>query len=347
LCPMRLSKNDLLAARVGLELRFVQIAGLLSIILICTMAGCSPRRTAAPAPPPPPATTTSSRPDAPTPPRREVAILFNGAPGYSEVATQLRKLLPVTTYRLTVVNVDDVSSPAVLTSLRGKSGLFVVAIGLPAARIARDKLTAPVVFAQVFNYQELLVTGKTVRGVASMPPLDLQVQEWKKLDPKLRRMGLIVSSSHTDLIPQAERAATAASLAIRHEISASDRETLYLFKRLAPQIDGLWLVPDDRILSPAVLRELLSYAVSHGVRVCVFSDSLLQWGALMSASPTPEDTARTLRRVLDTMMAGGAKTTPALTPLSEVGVRFNLQVAMRLGLPIPPRDAWVIRGGAR
>jgi len=59
---MRLSKNDLLAARVGLELRFVQIAGLLSIILICTMAGCSPRRTAAPAPPPPPATTTSSRP---------------------------------------------------------------------------------------------------------------------------------------------------------------------------------------------------------------------------------------------------------------------------------------------
>jgi hypothetical protein len=52
-----------------------------------------------------------------------------------------------------------------------------------------------------------------------------------------------------------------------------------VFKRLAPQIDGLWLVPDDRILSPAVLRELLNYAVSHGVRVCVFSDTLLQWGA--------------------------------------------------------------------
>jgi ABC-type uncharacterized transport system substrate-binding protein len=186
-----------------------------------------------------------------------------------------------------------------------------------------------------------------MRGVASMPPLDLQVQEWKKLDPRLRRVGLIVSQSHAALIPQAERAGTGASLTVRHEVSGSDRETLYLFKRLAPQIDGLWLVPDDRILSPAVLRELLSYAVSHGVRVCAFSDSLLEWGALMSASATPEDTARTLRRVLEKMMAGGTNATPELTPLSEVGVRINVQVATRLGLPTPPRQAWVIRGGTR
>jgi ABC-type uncharacterized transport system substrate-binding protein len=343
----RLSKNDLLAARAVFELRNAPVAGLLCIILICGIAGCSPRRNAAPGPASSVRPNASPPPNVPAPTRREVAILFNGAAGYSDVAMQLRKLLPLEAYRLTVANVDDVSSPAILNSLRGRPGLFVVAIGLPAARIARDKLTAPVVFAQVFNYQELLVTGKTVRGVASMPPLDLQVQEWKKLDPKLRRMGLIVSQSHTDLIPLAERAAMGASLVMRHEISASDRETLYLFKRLAPQIDGLWLVPDDRILSPAVLRELLSYAVSHGVRVCVFSDTLLQWGALMSASATPEDTARTLRRVLEAMMAGGTQTTPSLTPLSEVGVRFNMHVAMRLGLPIPPREAWVIRGGTR
>jgi len=334
------------AARAARKMRFLPVAGFLSIVLIGAIAGCSPRRTASPSPPVtvPPVTV---RPNVPVPPRREVAILFNRAAGYSEVASQLRKLLPVETYRLTVIDVDDVNSPVALNALRGRPALFVVAVGLPAARIARDRLNAPVVFAQVFNYQELLVAGKTVRGVASMPPLDIQVQDWKKLDPKLRRVGLIVSESHTELIPQAERAATAASVTFRHEISGSDRETLYLFRRLAPQIDGLWLVPDDRILSPTVLRELLSYAVSHGVRVCVFSDSLLQWGALMSASPTPEDTARTLRRVLEAMMAGGANATPAVTPLSEVGVRFNMQVAMRLGLPMPARDTWVIRGGHR
>jgi ABC-type uncharacterized transport system substrate-binding protein len=272
-----------------------------------------------------------------------VAILYNDAAGFTEVANQLRKLLPMETYRLTVIDVEAPNSQTSLNALRSKTGLFVVAIGLPAARIARDRLTAPVIFTQVFNYQELVVGPRAMRGVAAMPPLDIQVQDWKKLDPKLRRVGLIVSAAHKDLIAQAERAGKLASLTVRHEISASDRETLYLFKRLAPQIDGLWLVPDDRILSPTVLREVLSYAVSHGVRVCAFSDALLPWGALMSASPTPEDTARTVRRVLDSMMQRGASSVPPLTQLSEVGVRINTQVAGRLGLPAPTRGSWVIR----
>jgi hypothetical protein len=177
-----------------------------------------------------------------------------------------------------------------------------------------------------------------------MPPLDLQVRDWKKIDPHLRRLGLIVSQQQTDLIPLAERAAAAAAVTIKHEISDSDRATLYLFKRLAPQIDGLWLVPDDRILSPTVLRELLSYAVSHGVRVCVFSDAVLDWGALMSASPTPEDIARTLRRVLEAMMKNGGSAVPPLTPLSELIVRINMQVAGRFGLSLPPRGSWIVRG---
>jgi ABC-type uncharacterized transport system substrate-binding protein len=274
-----------------------------------------------------------------------VAILFNNAPGYVDVAAQLRKLLPAETYRITLADVDAASSRGLIASLRTRTDLVVIAIGLPAARIARDQLRAPVIFAQVFNYQELLVTtGRAIRGVTAMPPLDLQIQAWKKLDPKLRRVGLIVSQSHTELIAQAERATEAAALTIRHEISGSDRETLYLFKRLAPQIDGLWLVPDDRILSPPVLREMLDYAVSHGVRVCVFSDALLEWGAVMSASPAPEDIARTLRRVLDSMVAGGSTAVPPLTPLSDVVIRLNTDVAGRLGLARPPRPSWVLRG---
>ena len=334
----RLSKTELLAARALFRSRFARVAGPFLLILLGALSGCSSRRPTAPPPLPPRAV------DAPAPVRRDVAILYNNAGGYADVANQLRKLLPAETYRLTVVDIDAPNSSAAVTALRGKPGLFAVAIGLPAARVARDKLTGPVIFAQVFNYQELMVGGRTVRGVAAMPPLTIQVQDWKKLDPKLRRVGLIISQPHSALVEEAQRAAKAAALTMRHEISASDRETLYLFKRLAPQIDGLWLVPDDRILSPGVLRELLGYAVAHGVRVCVFSDSLLQLGALMSASATPEDTARTVRRVLDSMMARGGSSVPALTQLSEVGIRINTQVAGRLGLPVPAKSTWVSRG---
>jgi ABC-type uncharacterized transport system substrate-binding protein len=285
------------------------------------------------------------RPDVPiAPQRREVAVLFKNGAGYTEVVTQLRKLLPIETFQLTLIDVEAENSQRLLDSLRRRPGLVAVAVGLPAARIARDQLNAPILFAQVFNYQELLVKGKAIRGVMAMPPLDLQVQDWKKFDPKLRRVGLIVSERHIDLIAQAERAADSAAVTVKYEVSDSDRQTLYLFKRLAPQIDGLWLLPDDRILSPAVLRELLSYAASHGVRVCVFSDALLQWGALMSASPTPEDIARTMRRVLEDMMADRTNALPPLTPLSEIVVRINAQVAGRFGLSFPPSASWVVRG---
>jgi ABC-type uncharacterized transport system substrate-binding protein len=336
------------------KLQLRRLPVVLFIILFCAIAGCGRRRPSASAPVPGPTAnptvdsmprSVDVRPDIPsTPPRRDVAILFKNAPGYAEVVAQLRKMLPLESYRVTLVDVEAEDSRRILESLRPRPRLFVVAIGLPAARIARDQLNAPVIFAQVFNYQELLVNGRAIRGVTAMPPLDLQVQDWKKLDPKLQRVGLIVSPTHTELIPQAERAAKAAAVTIKHGISDSDRETLYVFKRLAPQIDGLWLLPDDRILSPTVLHELLSYAASHGVRVCVFSDALLQWGALMSASPTPEAIARTLRRVLESMIADGATAVPAMTPLSEFVVHINVQVAGRLGLSFPSRGWWVVRG---
>ena len=314
----------------------------LPIILLCTLAGCARSRTPRSTAPPISANKTNPMnrlPGAgnfPQIPRREVAILYHNAPGHAEIAAQLGKLLPLKAYQVSTVDVQAADSRRILSSLRGNSGQFVVAIGLRAARIARDELSAPIIFAQVFNYQELLVRGRAIRGVTAMPPLDLQVRDWKKIDPNLRRLGLIVSQQQTDLIPLAEQAAAVAGgspLSMR--FPDSDRATLYLFKRLAPQIDGLWLVPDDRILSPTVLRELLSYAVSHGVRVCVFSDAVLDWGALMSASPTPEDIARTVRRVLEAMMKNGGNAVPPLTPLSELVVRINLQVAGRFGLSFP------------
>lgn len=306
------------------------------LLVFTAVIGCNRRRAAIPPKQPVPVSVPVSVPRLP-----EVAILSSS--GYADMAAELRKSLPREAYKVISVDVDTEESRRILPSLREKSGLAVIAIGLPAARVARDRFRGPVIFSQVFNYQELLVSGRSIRGVSAMPPLDLQVKEWKKLDPKVRRIGLIVAGAQSELITQAEKAGKAASVSVIHEISSSDRETLYLFKRMAPQIDGLWLVPDDQILSPAVLRDLMKYATSHGVRVCVFNDALLQWGALMSATPTSVDTARTLRRLLEGM-ANGAKNAPHLTPVTELAIRLNVDVAGHFGLT-PPRSTWVVRSG--
>ena len=137
--------------------------------------------------------------------------------------------------------------------------------------------------------------------------------------------------------------AAGSSVEIKAEVSSSDRDTLYLFKRLAPQVNGLWLFPDNKILSPPVLRDLMSYAVAHGVGVLVSNDALLAWGALASVSSTPADVARNVRVVLDRVSAGSTASLPPMTPLTEIRVQVNADVARALGLADPSQTALVLR----
>ena len=209
----------------------------------------------------------------------------------------------------------DSAAEATLAQLKVSSGTVAVAIGVEAVEAARAQLpAAALVFCQVFDYQDLLGAERTW-GVQSVPPLGLQLATWKELDSSLQRIGLIVSDAHAGLVDGAMQAASVAAAEVSVAVSASDRETLYLFKRLAPQLDGLWLFPDNRILSPACCTSL-DLRATHGIGVLVFNDALLlgssaqreQHGAGRRAHGPRRD--RACRR-------GPNKLLPSMTPLSR------------------------------
>lgn len=280
-----------------------------------------------------------------TPAPQGVAVLFaSDIPGHAEVAAQIADQLPADAYQVRPVDIRAAESAAAVDALQRRPGLVVVAVGLGAVEYARARLGGhPMVFCQVFNYQDVLRENESIWGVHSVPPLALQLQAWKAVDPSLRRIGLIVSESQSQWLEEAGKAADRAGIELRPGISASDRETLYLFKRLAPQIDGFWLLPDNRILSPAVLEELLGYALSHDVGVLVFNETLLGWGALMSASGTTANIAQAVREVVARVASGRTKDLPAMTALSEVAMLFNAGIAQRLGKEPVPEASWVLR----
>ena len=80
-----------------------------------------------------------------------------------------------------------------------------------------------------------------------------------------------------------------------------------------------------------------------GVGVLVFNDALLSWGALMSATSTPADVARGVHAVLDRIAAGTTKELPPLTPLTEIKLQVNGDVASRLGVGGAREAPWVLR----
>jgi ABC-type uncharacterized transport system substrate-binding protein len=324
--------------------------------MLLLLAGC-----AAPGPPPalpepepvavvpdatpPPAPVEPVEPPRPAPapqrPRAEIVVVLDAeTPAHVAVADEIIAALSPRLYRVARITTAEA---ATLDALRSQA-VTIVAVGAEAVRLARAALpTKPLVFCQVPDSDDALQGGGPTWGVESLPPLSLQLKGWQLVDPSLRTIALIVSASGAALAEQARLAASALATDLLVETSASDRETLYVFRRIATDVDGLWLLPDDEALSPQVLRELLSYAAARGIGVLTFNEALLNRGALLTATAVPTDIAATVQQVVERVVAGRTAGLPAMTPLSAAELTVNTTVASTLGLPPVAEQRWVAR----
>lgn len=250
-------------------------------------------------------------------------VLSDRTPAYENVAIELGHLLDdVLLYNLA----DRSLSPeAVFSGVADSNAEVVIAIGLHATEQAMSLSTVPVVFCQVFNI-DTVNSAVPVKGVASIPPLSLQVKAWKQLDPGLRDIGAILGKGHDVLIAEARRATAENDINLHYRIATSDRETLYMFNRMAQDIDGFWLFPDNRVLSVSILKDILNYASRHQVRIAVFNAALLEMGAALSATTVDSDIAATAVSVANRIIRGDVETIPPMTPLHEVDVRTSSAV---------------------
>ena len=83
-----------------------------------------------------------------------------------------------------------------------------IAVGREAVDFARAHLAStPLVFCQVFNYQELFESGRQIWGVQPLPPLALQLRGWSTVDPSRKRIGMIVSEAQKSLVSEARAVA--------------------------------------------------------------------------------------------------------------------------------------------
>lgn len=253
-------------------------------------------------------------------------VITSSQPAYADVAVELAERLE----NYEVYDLGDDSQPpvSVLRRINDSNTDVVVAIGLRAAQSSVAMADKPVIFSQVFNHQDHDLLNENSRGVAAIPPLDAQIAAWKKIDPTLVRVGVIIGEGHDDLIEQARRAAERHEVELRVQITRSDQETLYFFRRMIRDIDGFWLFPDNRILSGRVLQEMLDDANRQQVPVAVPSESMLKLGASLSITTVAEDIARTIVKVIREIKSGRLAGLPPITQLSEIRVETNGAIQM-------------------
>ena len=160
----------------------------------------------------------------------------------------------------------------------------------------------------------------------TLPPLELQLKSWQSVDPTLRTIALIVSASGAALAEEARRAASSLATDLLVETSASDRETLYLFRRLATTVDGLWLLPDNDALSPPVLRELLGYAlVARHRRADVQRSAARARRAADARQPCPPTSRRRCAASSSASSPAARRSCQPMTPLSAAELAVNVE----------------------
>jgi ABC-type uncharacterized transport system substrate-binding protein len=262
-------------------------------------------------------------PPEPRPERSRIAILLSDdIPIYQAIADQVIQLGP---HDYKTLNLDQ--NPELSALNIAEFNQFdpdkIVAIGLAAAKASRQFAGTPMVFCQVFNYQDHQLISPGSQGVKFLPPFLLQLEIWKELSPGLQKVGLITGPNQEKLVAEIRHAAEQFKIELLTQTVQSDKETLYAFKRLTSQIQGFWLLPDNRVLSPTVLREIIAYGRKHGNQTVVFSPQLLGLGADISFTSSDADVADAVLKVLGGATDKDSLFGPPMTPLTTLRAEIN------------------------
>ncbi len=263
------------------------------------------------------------------PPPGIAIVMSDRSPAFVDVQREIAKRYPD---RMQNYYLDKTDMTTARNLVQTSDISVVVAIGLPAARMAQGLTGKHVVFCQVFNYEEPNLIGPAMKGVAATPPVDELFRAWKQISPQLNTVGVITGGNLRDLMNEAQSAAKKHGLKLIHVEVKSDKETLFAFKRLSPNIQGFWMVPDNRVLSRAVIRDIMAYSVRQGDQMAVFNDQLLALGGLLSAETSAADIAE---QVLQRVRKIHENPDVGISGLTQTTIRINSVMAKRLNLKIP------------
>ena len=256
----------------------------------------------------------------PPPPLPFVSIvLTNSQPAYADVARALTRHFD--NYAIYDLDKDDRPPTTILRVINDSNPGAVIAIGLRAARSSVAMSDHPVVLSQVFNYEHHKLLQNNSRGVAALPPVDAQIAAWKEVDQSVERIGLIIGEGHEELVTAAEVAAQRHDIDLVVRVARSDQETLYFFRRMLRDVDGLWLLPDNRILSARVLQQMLTEAKQRRFPVSVPSESMLSLGAMISMTTQAADIAETIANVVRKIQEGNIEGVSPITQLSAITIK--------------------------
>ncbi len=228
----------------------------------------------------------------------------------------------------------------VLTEIQSKiKPDLIFAVGIWALHmIARQTTEIPVVYAMVLNPPSVAgAVAKNITGASMNVPVELTMQLFKELGPKIRRVGIIFNPAKTGyLVSQAESVAREQGLQLIAKQIQSPREAIQALDFLQGKIDMLWILPDETILAREVVQYMLLFSFRKKVPLLGLSERQARMGAVLSLSfGSSKDIGRQAGELAKGILGGKTPSRIPYTTARQVKLTVNLKAAQKLGMEIP------------
>ncbi|MEM8765927.1 MAG: hypothetical protein AAGE43_00665 [Pseudomonadota bacterium] len=274
---------------------------LAALLLAAALAGCTAMPTLEPATPAPEPQPVAASPEPTEPVTTPVPVFTADGPPVVIVLNDSRnaqlEMLRVFSARLgrpyQILNIAHRGPEAVQARLEKLAPIETIALG-PAAYSLAAKIPGLDVF-----YAGVLDPASTNQGVDALPPFDVQLDYWQHLSPDLKRIGVIGGPGMAGRMAALALRCAERGLTLDLRQVSSDKETLFAFRAMVPHIDGFVFLPDEEVLSPRVILQVMSHGQRNDVEILVYSPVMYKLGGSLFLQPDPVHVAEALIELLD------------------------------------------------
>ncbi len=277
-------------------------------------------------------------------PLEKVILLLSGdLDTYQAVARRMADKLGDRAIQLSLSS-NRASNQSLLEDIEHSDKGIIIALGLRAARLASQLPGKTVLFSHVVNYADFSFISDSMKGVSALPSPENVFRDWKAVSPGLARVAIVTGPNMQDFIGRAREAAKQQGIQISVSTVANDKEFLYASKKMSLDIQGQWIVPDNRILSSKALKEVMAYASRRGRQLVVFSPSLLSFGGLMYVMPDDDAIADALLQRLEQYDVSSSLGDEDISPVLQHKTGINKNIVKQFNLTIPEAYRALIHG---
>ena len=285
-------------------------------------------------------------PPASAPSTARLVILAGSQPGFRQAADRLRAALKDVVTDVRVMDHppenDAGARKAAAHAIQEARPTLIAAAGAAAGGFALEHTTSvPVLIFMAPNALDTPQLDDTssqrarVACVAADVPPDRQLEWMLRVQPGIRRIGVLFSKRTARTVAALERAAAARRVEIGRIEADKDQFPRAIEALQAGNCDGVLMLPDAAVYNAPNVEHLLLWGVRNHKPVWAFSANVVKAGAFagqfVEADAVVGETVEAIRK----LMSGAPPSAVGVVFPSRISRAVNEHTSDMIGVPIP------------